>query len=335
MDNLTFTVAPRNYKSMLHRFLMTAPVVEVSGQETHEILNGTLLLKNPRDRLVMDPARKMNPGFAVAEWYSLMTGENDINFFKRFIHDYDRFSSDGKTLDGCYGERVTLNMGMDRSQVEGVIAELRRDHTSRRAVISIYNGSTDLFGGGGKNTPCTETIQFLLRDERLDCVVNMRSFDLIKGFTYDAYIFTMLQEYVSQQLGVKLGSYYHNAGSMHVYSYDIPMIRSLGDAPRWPFVMEAMPPITKADLVWWHNAVRRIFEKPEEMLSILHTPRYSSSDVHGYLNTQSAVMLSFAFRKTNPDLSLLAHDMVHSLSLKRLLRPWLVSAGIKDSRRRL
>lgn len=330
-ENVNLTVAPRSYHNTLNRFIAEADRAEISGQVTMEAINSTLLLKNPLDRLVMDPARKLNPGFAAAEWYSFMTGENHIDFFQRFIHDYDRFSTNGETLDGCYGERV--NFGM--SQVDGVIADLQRDPTSRRAVISIYLGSSDLFGGGGKNTPCTETIQFLIRGEKLQCVVNMRSFDLVKGLSYDMYVFTMLQEYVARALGIPVGWYWHNAASMHVYAYDLPMIEKMGREPRWPFVMQPMPQIQREDLDVWKDQVDGMFEAPDEFMSIVHRPAFSTSQVHDYLVTQSALMFSFAMRKDEPVLALKAHDLVRSPSLKRLLRPWLVSAGIRDSAHRL
>lgn len=333
-ENLVLTVSPRGYHNTLERFLATADSVAVNGVETFEALNSTLLLKNPIDRLVMDPARRLNPGFAAAEWYSFMTGEDDISFFQKFIHNYDRFSSDGKTLDGCYGTRVQGLAGSN-SQLIGVIDELKRDPSTRRAVVSIYDGKLDLFGGGGRNTPCTETIQFLLRGGKLQTIVNMRSFDLIKGFSYDIYVFTMLAEYVARQLGVDLGFYYHNAGSMHVYESDMPMISAMGKAPRWPLLMKKMPKIEHGDIARWHEMTAHIFANPQDFMSVIHKPQFSSPEVQNYLVTQTAVMVSFAQRRESPHLALQAHDAVDSPSLKKLLRIWLSSAGIVSSKHHL
>lgn len=327
------TLTPRTYKRSLIRFLAGSTEVNCRGLLTQEKINETMLLKNPRDRLIMDPARKMNPAFAAAEWYSFMTGEDHINFFTRFVKDYDKFSTDGEHLDGCYGARVSVGVGVN--QIQGVINELKRDPSSRRAVISIYDGAKDLFGGGGKNTPCTMTLQFLLRDEKLDCIVNMRSFDLIKGLTYDMYVFTMVQEYIARHLGSFLGHFYHNAGSMHIYHTDLPLVANMGLASRWPFLMLPMPEILSADIQAWSGVVKASLDDPKQFQELAHRPVYSTNWVHKYLTTQAALMVAFAARKTDVDVALRAHDLVVDPTLKRLLRPWLISAGIKDSRRRL
>jgi thymidylate synthase len=76
---------------------------------------------------------------------------------------------------------------------------------------------------------CTLTLHWFIRQDKLHLIVNMRSNDVILGFTNDVFQFTMLQEMMLMQLrgtypNLELGCYYHNAGSMHVYQRHFAMI---------------------------------------------------------------------------------------------------------------
>ena len=68
-----------------------------------------------------------------------------------------------------------------------------------------------------KEIPCTCSIQFLIRDQKLNMYVSMRSNDAYWGLPHDIFSFTMLQEIIARKLGVDLGQYYHSVGSLHLY----------------------------------------------------------------------------------------------------------------------
>jgi thymidylate synthase len=48
----------------------------------------------------------------------------------------------------------------------------------------------------------------------------MRANDAFRGMVSDVFSFTFLQEFMARQLGVGLGDYHHNVGSIHVYETD-------------------------------------------------------------------------------------------------------------------
>jgi thymidylate kinase len=52
----------------------------------------------------------------------------------------------------------------------------------------------------------------------------MRSNDIVLGFTYDIFAFTMFQEMMANELGLELGTYYHNVGSMHIYQKNFNLL---------------------------------------------------------------------------------------------------------------
>lgn len=325
-----FLLTPRTYRKTLEKFLNSPHLlpVTVNGQETLEVLNATMFLRNPLDRVISDAARRMNIGFAVAEFFSFVTGEDRISFFTNFIADYDRFSSDGLTLDGCYGSRIIAE---DSNQINRVVEMLQEDPESRRAVISIYQ-KDDLWGAGGKNTPCTMTLQFLIRDGLLHTIVNMRSFDLIKGLTYDMFVFTMVQELIARRLGVELGTFSHNAGSMHIYKSDIPMIEAMGNSARWPLVMKPMPELSHEALIVWHSAVKtalalapddQTLVNYHESLRILHDALGHLPEVHDYLKQLTCLMITFAWRKKHQDIARMSYYELRDPILIHALRPFI------------
>jgi thymidylate synthase len=96
-----------------------------------------------------------------------------------------------------------------------VIEILKSKPTTRRAVIQIYD-AMDMFGDH-KEIPCTCTLQFFVRDEKVHLVAHMRSNDVFLGLPHDIFSFTMIQEVVAKELNLGVGTYTHLVGSLHLY----------------------------------------------------------------------------------------------------------------------
>lgn len=181
------------------------------GLQIKELIGETLCIKNPRKRLMYNSIRKFSPQFAVGEnlWY--LGGNNELNMIQYYSPSYYKFSDDGLTLNGAYGPRIYR-------QIETVVNLLKADIDTRQAIITVFSPSDIQIAT--KDVPCTCTIQFLIRNNELDAIVYMRSNDLMLGFPYDVYSFTILQELIAVSLGVNLGKYYHFIGSLHIYEND-------------------------------------------------------------------------------------------------------------------
>lgn len=179
-----------------------------------EIIGATLRLNNPLARL----SRTETKGTifsAIGELLWYLSGTNDLDFIKYYIPDYERDSSDGETIYGGYGPRLFNSQGK-YDQIGNVLSLLRDKPTSRRAAIQIFE-SRDLENKEYLEIPCTCTLQFLIRNERLHMVVYMRSNDAFIGMPHDIFAFTMLQEIISNSLGIGVGEYIHSVGSLHLY----------------------------------------------------------------------------------------------------------------------
>lgn len=220
----------------------------------NEFLATTLVIQNPRKRIIMSPARAANYGFAVGElcWY--LRGDEDLATMEYYNKRMPAFSDDGKTLRSAYGKRVFNEMIMKKSQFELVVDELMKDPDSRRATVHI-NEPYDLYVAtttGTKDVPCTMTMQFFIREKKLYLHVLMRSNDVIWGLPYDVFSFTMFQEAMLGILNAKgmeltLGEYYHTAGSIHLYERHFDMARKISDEEDAIFEI-TMEPISLIEL---------------------------------------------------------------------------------------
>lgn len=175
-------------------------------------LTGVLLeILQPRARLSRTETRG-KPFSCLGElcWY--LSGTNDVDFISYYISDYKRHAEDSKIYGG-YGPRLFRHEGIN--QISNVISLLRGNPESRRAVVQVFD-ATDL-SESHMDIPCTCSIQFLVRNRRLQMVTNMRSNDVILGLPHDVFSFTMLQELVARSLSLDIGVYKHFVGSLHLY----------------------------------------------------------------------------------------------------------------------
>jgi thymidylate synthase len=145
-----------------------------------------------------------------------MSRDNRLDFIRHYIRRYDDETEDGETIYGGYGPRIFHQRGED--QLKNVIALLTRSADSRRAVIQLFNAED--IAQRHEEVPCTCTLQFLRRRNRLHMLTTMRSNDAYIGLPHDIFCFTMLQEVVARTLGVRLGTYKHFVGSLHLYDDD-------------------------------------------------------------------------------------------------------------------
>jgi thymidylate synthase len=197
----------------VYKKLLQSKLYIVSSKGRNAELPGVLLkISHPRTRLSRTESR--SPLFTCLgelTWY--LAGSNDLDFITYYLPRYKDSSDDTKTVYGAYGPRIRGEG--EKNQVATIIELLKRKKESRQAVIQLFD-SVDILKPHN-DIPCTCSIQFLVRRERLDMFVNMRSNDAFMGLPHDIFAFTMLQEIIARSLGVEMGTYKHAVGSLHLY----------------------------------------------------------------------------------------------------------------------
>ncbi|WP_445996910.1 thymidylate synthase [Okibacterium fritillariae] len=191
------------------RLLRDGVTIHPTKGEALEITGAVIELTDPRAR-VSRSAKRSRIFSALGELLWYMSGSDDLEFIEYYISIYPEFAVDGR-VEGAYGPRL---FG-ENHRLSDVVDLLRQRPSSRQAVVQIF-AHQDL--QNEKDVPCTTNIQFFIREGRLDMVTHMRSNDAYLGLPHDIFTFTMIQELVAIRLGVKLGTYKHFVGSLHLYA---------------------------------------------------------------------------------------------------------------------
>lgn len=203
------------------------------GQLIKESLGVQFRIENARDRLPFVEARNFSMSYLVAETLWYMSGNNSTEWISRYAPFWKNITDDGSTANSAYGARIFKKhprIGGDVVQWDYVLEELRRDPDSRRAVIHIRTPFDSVHAS--KDVPCTLSLQFFIRGNKLHLHVSMRSSDIILGLAYDVPAFTIMQEVMANQLGIEVGQYVHTSNSLHCYQRDFEMLDGIAESQK-------------------------------------------------------------------------------------------------------
>jgi thymidylate synthase len=221
------------------------------GNDARERLNLSFSLTDPRDRVIYLPARRINIVFCFAEalWY--LWGRDDLEMISYYAPRLAAFSADGKSLTGtAYGPKLFRPDADGSSQWHRIVNLLAEDPASKRAVAAFFHSGEPL-NSSNPDVSCTLALQFLLRDGRLHLTCYMRGNDAVIGLACDVFSFTLIQEFTAHQLGVRLGTYAHHVGSMHINDRDLDQAAAIiaaGTREHLRFPIQGMPPTRWSEL---------------------------------------------------------------------------------------
>jgi thymidylate synthase len=220
------------------------------GQVIKELIAPTLVLSNPRARILASPERAADYGFGVGEFFWYWLGKQDVESMLYYNKRMGQFSDNGFTLNSAYGYRTRNSaiivhedkathgmLNIASTQWEAVKKTLLEDPDSRRAILIIGKAEDYTVGAyqPSKDLPCTLSLQFFIRENELHLHTTMRSNDAFWGLTYDLFSFTLLQECMMLELqaagvtDLNLGMYSHTAGSLHIYDRHFAQASAVAD----------------------------------------------------------------------------------------------------------
>lgn len=169
----------------------------------------------PAERVLFEEGRDANPIFHLMESIWMLAGRKDVAFLQQFNSKIGQYSDDGESFNAAYGHRWRKHFGHD--QLEEVIELLRRDPASRQAVIQIWDHE-DL-NKPTRDKACNTQVLFDTRGDRLNMTVFNRSNDIWWGaYGANAVHFSVLQEFVSVAVNVRMGVYRQISNNFHLYT---------------------------------------------------------------------------------------------------------------------
>jgi len=108
-----------------------------------------------------------------------------------------------------------------------VLNELRENPNSRRAVM-IYTRPTmwyDYNFNGMSDFMCTNAVQYMIRDDELIAVVQMRSNDVVFGYRNDFAWQDHVVKLLGSALGITKTKIIWHVGNLHVYSRHFDLVK--------------------------------------------------------------------------------------------------------------
>lgn len=279
---------------------------------------------HPEERMLLDPKRDANPFFHIFESIWMLAGRNDVAFVKQFNSNIGQFSDDSVAFHGAYGFRWREQFGED--QLVWIIEHLRKNPTSRRAVLQMYDPVADQWQKDDEaplDIPCNTAAYFGLHGGRLNMTVTNRSNDMIWG-CYGANVvhFSMLQEFVARALGAGVGTYTQFSNDLHIYERHFPLMEVIKEVTYYQDHWEHVP-LTNNEF-WGGDLVQ--FEQwcraPED--------KYDAQ----YINLVLAPMLLSwrAYKSRDKKLALERLKYVDDGAIRFACEQWLLRRGWGESK---
>tara|TARA_R100000005_G_C4997605_1_gene204286 strand:+ start:1838 stop:2704 length:867 start_codon:yes stop_codon:yes gene_type:complete len=188
--------------------------VQSRGTNQKEVLFRSFIIDNPTNLGIWWPSRKFNETYTIAEFLWYLSRNPNANNIGKFARIWLNIKDNEDNVESNYGCYVFGN------QWNWSVNELTKDKDSRRATFVI--GQPYHKTKNPNDIPCTQYLQFFIRNNKLHMGVSMRSNDIIFGMSNDIFIFCLFQQLMYNELKIvypdlELGSYYHHAGSLHLY----------------------------------------------------------------------------------------------------------------------
>ena len=182
---------------------------------TKALFNVGFTLLEPRARRITSDMRNWKEDYAEAEWKWYLSENRNISklgdIYGKVPEIWKRMADGNGDVNSNYGWQWSRN-----DQIDYVVDLLKNEPDTRQAAITILDTKEhDTFTF---DTPCTYAIQFTIVNNKLHMCVTMRSNDLWYGFCNDQYQFSKLQEMISDELNIDIGTYYHFAHNLHIYN---------------------------------------------------------------------------------------------------------------------
>lgn len=285
-----------SFQECLGELLEYGVETQPRGQKVKEIINYSIVVDDPRNRVITFAERKTSMKYLLGEFIWYLSGSpnvQDINMYSKF---WDAIAKEDGTVNSNYGTRIFGHSKLyPFNQWNKAKELLHKDKDSRQAIIRINHA--DDYTYANHDVPCTLTLQFFIRNNALQLVVNMRSNDIWRGYCNDQFQFTMMQELMMLELrefypDLQLGKYYHNAASMHIYEMHFEQAKSI---LRSESIQEFYMPPMEIDADTIPNLIG--FEKTWRILQDMDPSKIEENEYYQKLNNYWKTAINLFFGK--------------------------------------
>jgi len=224
----------RQYLDLLQRVLDEGhPKADRTGTGTLSLFGGQLRF-DLSSRFPLVTTKRVHVKSVIHELLWFVAGETNV----RTLHEHgvtiwDEWADADGELGPIYGAQWRRWSGPDGREIDqlaDVVAEIRRNPSSRRLLVSAWNVAAL---PRMKLPPCHLLYQFDVTGGRLSCQMYQRSCDLFLGVPFNIASYALLTMMVAQVTDLQPGELIVAMGDMHIYSNHLEQVRKqLGREPR-------------------------------------------------------------------------------------------------------
>lgn len=173
-----------------------------------------------------NPDGTINSAYGYLIWGNKSHGNPEFecdNFRTDFLETYDNTAEAHNRLFEC-------RLKAKRTPWEWAKTSLLNDKDTRQAILRFSLPEHQYLGN--KDQTCTLHGNFLIREDRLNLSITMRSNDLMKGLVFDlpwfvSLMYKMVDELKETYPNLEVGHYTHFVHSCHIYERDIKAIEKM------------------------------------------------------------------------------------------------------------
>lgn len=200
----------------LYKLLNNSPTID--GYK--EIISASYTFDPVTDHVMTTSSDVFDLKKAAAMYFWYKKGDRTDTSIVNYFDEYKRCIDKSHTkFNSNYGYYAYVQNGLSRC-----IRVLMQDKNTRHACLCINNN--DAMGPTSIDKLCTNTIQFFIRNDKLEMVVQMRSSNFLTLLPYDAFMFTVFYQQVysylvhSQYTELRTGLIHMQVASLHMFTAD-------------------------------------------------------------------------------------------------------------------
>ena len=167
----------------------------------------------------MMTTKKLHLKSIIYELLWFLKGDTNIKYLnENQVTIWDEWADSEGGLGRIYGAQWcdwrTVD-GRSINQIDGVIAQIKKNPDSRRLIVSTWNvGELEQMA----LPPCHALFQFFVQEGELSCQLYQRSADLFLGVPFNVASYALLTLMVAQVCELKPGTFVHTFGDLHLYA---------------------------------------------------------------------------------------------------------------------
>jgi len=216
----------RQYHDLLRLVLdHGAPREDRTGTGTLSVF-GAQARFDLRERFPLLTTKKLHLKSIIHELLWFLRGETNVRSLnEKGVTIWDEWADENGDLGPIYGAQWVRWQSADGApinQIDGVIADIKRNPQSRRLIVNAWNvGELEKMA----LPPCHVLFQFYVNDGELSCQLYQRSADLFLGVPFNIASYALLTMMVAQVCDLQPGEFVHTFGDLHLYRNHLDQAR--------------------------------------------------------------------------------------------------------------